>query len=668
MTGVVAYQIPRNAMTWLLVAMFAGIIPHVDRLPIWVTLVCLLCGGWRIMVYRGRWALPGGWLRALLVFSGGAAVWGHYGTLMGPEAGSALLLLGFCFKLMETHTRRDAFVVVILGYFVVATAFFFRLEIVDTLYLLLVCFLVTAALLGLHQSPLQTAPRRTAWLAARLMLQSVPLTLVLFLLVPRIGPIWALEQPSASARTGLSDEMTPGDIARLSQSPALAFRVEFEGAVPATDQLYWRALVLDQFDGRTWRRHPQQLHPDWVVWPGNPNPWRSSQQALGQATAYRVIMEPTDKRWLFALDLARSDQRGIGQTRDFRLVNRVPVSQPFSYRVESALNHRLDPELPYWLARRNLQLPEDGNPRSRELALQLRQRSGDAEELVSNALALFRQQPFSYTLKPPLLSGDRVDQFLFDSRRGFCAHYAGALVFLLRAAGQPARVVTGYQGGEFNPLGNYVLVHQFDAHAWVEVWLPGKGWQRVDPTAVVAPSRVAEGLEQAVAGEGSFLADSGFSPLQYRQWAWVSQLRLGWDYLNFAWHRSVLGYDADSQRRWLSSWLGGVDWRRLGVALVVAIAAVLGVLALWVLWRNGATTRDPVLKEYQRLCADGERRGVARQPGEAPGRYLQRLGETFPGQARQYQQCARLLDDHLYRAEPTPGAVKRLRRLRRSLA
>ena len=210
------FQIPRNAMIWLLAAMFAGILPHVGRLPLWVTLVCLLCGGWRVMVYRARWGLPGGLIKALLVFSGGAAVWGHYGTLLGPEAGSALLILGFCFKLLETQRRRDVFIVVVLGYFVVATSFFFEQQIINTLYLLLVCFLVTAALLGLHQSPLQTAPRRTAGYALRLLLQALPLMLVLFLLVPRIGPIWALDLASRGYRApqSLRRAGVPGRIRR----------------------------------------------------------------------------------------------------------------------------------------------------------------------------------------------------------------------------------------------------------------------------------------------------------------------------------------------------------------------------------------------------------------------------------------------------------------------
>ncbi|MEH6473997.1 MAG: DUF3488 and transglutaminase-like domain-containing protein, partial [Halopseudomonas sp.] len=484
MSATPQFQIPRNGLIWLLAAMFGAIAPHIARLPIWVTLVCLLCGCWRIMVYRGRWALPGGMIRALLVFSGGAAVFAHYGTLAGPEAGSALLILGFCFKLMETHHLRDAFIVVILGYFVVAVSFFFDQSMLASGYMALVCIMITAALLGLNQSPLHTRPRRTLKASLRLLGHSIPVMLVLFVLVPRIGPIWSLDLGSKSAKTGLSDQITPGDIAQLSRSDELAFRVEFlnDETPPPPSQRYWRALVLNHYDGKTWSRGAVDMDDESrVYWGSSAVAIRPSFSANQQRYHYRVMMQPTDQRWLFGMAWASSDNPDIGISRDYRLLSRTPIRQQFSYQVESIVPAALDASvLPIWLRQLNLQLPAQGDPRTRQLARQLFAQAGSAPAYIDRVLTLFRQQPFRYTLRPPRLSGDRIDQFLFDSRSGFCSHYAGAFVYLMRAAGLPARIVAGYQGGELNPLGGHLLVHQFDAHAWAEVWLPGQGWLRTD--------------------------------------------------------------------------------------------------------------------------------------------------------------------------------------------
>mgnify|MGYP003629988055 FL=1 len=656
MTATASFQIPRNGLVWLLVAMFGAIVPHVSRLPIWVTLICLLCGGWRVMVYRGRWSLPGGLVRALLVFSGGAAVYAHYGTLAGPEAGSALLILGFCFKLMETHHLRDAFIVVILGYFVVAVAFFFDQSMLTSAYMALVCILITAALLGLNQSLLDTRPRRTLIASLRLLGHSLPVMLILFVLVPRIGPIWALDLGGTGAKTGLSEQVTPGDIAQLSRSDALAFRVEFdkERVMPPPAQRYWRALVLNHYDGKTWSRGGVDMDAKSLThWGAGPAPWQPKLTAAKPDYSYRVMMEPTDQRWLFALAWARSETPGVGSSRDHRLLSQNPVAQPFSYQVESSLAVGLDAQkLPQWLRQLNLQLPETGDPRSRELALQLLAESPSSEIYMERVLSLFREQPFRYTLRPPLLSDDRIDQFLFESRSGFCSHYAGAFVFLMRAAGLPARMVAGYQGGEVNPLGGHLLVHQFDAHAWAEVWLPNRGWVRADPTAYVAPERVEQGVEQALAAEASFLEGSPFSPLRYRHLAWVSQLRLSWDYVNYAWHRLVVSYDAGAQQQLLGRFFDRVDFRLLGLMLLTAVGLVMAALSFWLFGRSRRTRHsDPYVRTYQSLCQKMARRGLGVNRSETPRGYFQRLRQLRPDQAAQLLSIEQSLVPLLYGPE-----------------
>ncbi|OMH33694.1 hypothetical protein BGP75_11860 [Motiliproteus sp. MSK22-1] len=673
--------IPRNSLVWLLASMFAGIAPHFSRLPLWVIAVCLLCGSWRIMVYRSRWKLPGRWIKALLVFSSFAAVLGHYGTLFGPDAGTALLILGFCFKLLETHNRKDAFTVVVLGFFVVATAFFYTQSMLSAGYLLLVCFMVTAALIGLNQTPLQTDPKRTARRAFKLLLQSIPLMLVLFVFVPRVAPLWSLDLSGSRAKTGLSDRITPGDIAELSRSPELAFRVEFEGSIPDTSKLYWRGLVLDHYDGATWSRgvsnNEQSLmdrEPMVAGFNGEGIPWQASVRFQGDQYRYRVIMEPTDKRWLFALPAARSENRRVGFSRDFRLLSDTPISQPFSYSVSSDLRFSLDTSLPRWLAQRNLQLPETGNPRSRQLAERLLKQSKTASSYVTQVLTFFSEKTFSYTLRPPRLTGDRIDQFLFETRQGFCSHYAGAFVYLMRSAGIPARIVAGYQGGEINPLGGHLLVHQFDAHAWAEVWLPGQGWKRADPTAVIAPSRVEQGVEEALSEEQSFLEDSVLSPLRYRSINWLTQFRFAWDYVNFAWHRSVLGYDAKLQADFLSRLLGPVDFKKLGLIMVLLTTLVLlGLAGLLFLNRRGHS-RDPLLQIYLKFCKRMAAKGIRRMPGESAGEYLQRLIKKYPDKASEMEELTDLYTQATYSSNYSSNGegsqqatLSRMKRLLRTL-
>jgi protein-glutamine gamma-glutamyltransferase len=322
---------------------------------------------------------------------------------------------------------------------------------------------------------------------------AAPVALVMFLLFPRVpGPFWALPSRSAAGLTGLSDEMSPGMISQLIQSDEIAFRVSFEGPEPPQSALYWRGPVLERFDGSTWRdleRLPQ-LSP--------------RMQLRGPSFRYRITLEPHGRAWLLALDFpARWSDRDAMLTNEFQLVSRRPIDSAHALEIESWPEASPEPELSPLLRMRNLQQPEGRNPRSTELAIALRAAAGSDAAFVDAVLRHFREQPFVYTLQPPLLgSVHPVDEFMFRTRRGFCEHYASAFTLMARAAGVPARVVTGYQGGEVNPISNRLVVRQSDAHAWSEVWLEGRGWTRVDPTGAVAPNRIELSLGDALpAGE-----------------------------------------------------------------------------------------------------------------------------------------------------------------------
>lgn len=599
----------RHALTWLLLAQFAVIAPHAARLPLWVDGIWLGCAFWRVMVYQGRWAFPGRVAKLLLVTGCIAGLRFSYASLLGLEVMVALLVACFSFKLLEAATQREALLLLFLGYFVAVTEFLFEQGLGTVIYMLLPIALLTAALIALHEAQqsirFSAQPLRTA---AVMLAQALPLMLLLFLVFPRFAPLWQVPLQSGGARTGMSDEMAPGDVAQLSLSDALAFRVAFRGPVPPHRELYWRGLVFDDFDGRRWRAGPIA---DW--------PARAGSAPAGPALDYEVYIEPTFQRWLYALQRPASVDSKTLVTADYRLVAHDVLREKTSYRARAYPDAPLDIELSGQLRRYELQLPPNGNPRARQWARQLRERHDDDAGFIDAVLAHFGTEQFFYTLRPPLLGEHSIDEFLFDRRRGFCEHYAGSFVFVLRAAGIPARVVAGYQGGEINPLTGTVLVHQFDAHAWAEAWLVGRGWVRFDPTAAVAPQRIEQGVESALAS-GEFLAQSPLSLNRYRTLGWLNTLRLRSDELNYAWTRWVVNYRDETQADVLRGLLGEISPWRMALFLVGGGGAVLLLVAGALLGRQLLRERPPLEQRYYaRFCQRLERAGFARPPGMAPG-------------------------------------------------
>lgn len=649
--------IPRVALTWLLVAQSVVIIPHLNHLPLWIVGLWLGCAWWRVQVYRMRANYPSGVAKLALVAAAGLGVWFSRGSLIGLDAGVVLLIAAFVIKLVELKTRRDAWVLILLGFFAVVTSYLFQDDILAAAFSLLPVMALLAALIGLQQSSFAARPGSTLRLAGSLLLQALPLMLLLFVLFPRMGPLWTLPMPGGKASTGLSDSMMPGDMVELSQSSALAFRASFEGAPPPRAQLYWRALTLENFDGERWTQAGQRRESPEPQW-----------QARGQPLKYQVIMEPSDRPWLFALDVPRDGPSDARLMSDFRLERRSPVQQSLLYNVTSWPSALLEPDDNRRAERLNLRLPPSGNPRARAWAQQLRERYPQPRELVLAMLRQFREQPYHYTLKPPAAGAQRIDGFLFDTRSGFCEHYAGAMTFVLRAAGIPARVVTGYQGGEPSAAGNYVLVHQFDAHAWVEFWQAGVGWTRVDPTGAVSPARIEQGLEQAVSGEGSFLAGDPLSPLRYRGFSLLNDLRLAWDQVNYGWQRWVLGYQGDQQGEMFRRWFGTLDSPWLALLLVGGGALLLAVLALWLFkpWRRARDVQLRSFEQFERLLAP---HGLYRGTAEGHREFSRRAMLALPAQAEAIRTYSESFEAQRYGGSAVDPSQLRahLMRLRRAL-
>ncbi|PTU73627.1 transglutaminase TgpA family protein [Pseudomonas mangrovi] len=647
--------IPRAALSWLLVAQALVIVPHLGHLPIWIVLLWLGCALWRIQIFRMRAAYPNALVKIVLMLIAGFAVYQSRGRLIGLDAGVVLLVAAFILKLVEMRSRRDALVLIFLGFFVVVTAYLFETGPGIALFSLLPVAVLLAAMIGLQSEGQAAKPWPTLRLAGGIMLQALPLMLLLFVFFPRMGPLWSLPTPSDRGKTGLSESMSPNDIAELSRSDELVFRATFAGTPPPRAELYWRAMTLEHFDGRRWSQ---------AATPASRVDW----QKRGEPLRYSVLMQPSEQAWLFALDVAESDEAGVYRMSDYRLQRERPIDRPLLYDVISWPEAVRDSSLSPWQLRRALQLPSQGEARSRLWAQQLRKAYPEPEALVNEVLANFNREPFVYTLRPPVLGENAIDTFLFDTRRGFCAHYAGAMVFVLRAAGIPARVVAGYQGGEPGPGARTVQVRQFDAHAWVEYWHPQRGWISVDPTFQVAPERIELGLEAAVAEEQSFLEDSPFSPLRYRQYGWLNQLRLALDELDHGWQNWVLNYQATQQQGLFERLLGKDFQWRLVLALLIGGGLFLGALALLLLkpWRDGLDPAQRLHAQFERILA---RQGLRRLPGEGARSFADRAARELPAQAAQIRAFSGLYQAQCYAGRSVAPSVLRhsLKRLRRAL-
>jgi len=637
--------LPLATLVTLLLGMGLVAIPHLLRMPVWITVLVLLCGTWRFLAsYRGD-ALPPTWLRTLLTVATAVGIYGSFGTLLGRDAGTALLLSMTALKLLEMRHKRDTHVVLYLGYFLIGTQFLFSQSLAMVAYLMGTVWVMTVLLLSVHQVPARPRPWLYAGRAASMLVQAVPIMLVLFVLFPRIpGPLWGLPGDAYGAQTGLSETMEPGSISELSRSDAVAFRVDFAGEAPPPHQRYWRGPVLELYDGRAWRRAEA------------PAAGPPAVEHLGDPLDYAVILQPHHQKWLFALDLPALAPPGASLNAAAEMRTAGAIHEPYRYEMRSHPEFRLDRGLSPGMRQRMLSLPPAAHPQARALAEQWRQTSGSDRELVAAAIVFFRSQPFVYTLSPPPLQQDHVDQFLFETRRGFCEHYAGAFAVLMRAAGVPARVVTGYQGGEINPLGDYLIVRQSDAHAWTEVWLEDSGWQRIDATALVSPERVEQGMGRAVP------AGDPIPTMARLDASWIKQFRLGIDAINTGWNRWVLAYGPELQQQVLNQ-IGLVDWRHTVGAMAATLGLIVALISAYMLFGYRQPTTPPLVALYERFCRKLARRGVDRRPGEGPMDFAARACRSLPAHARQIDEITRLYVLLRYEQAPSPDGIRRLRHL-----
>ncbi|MBV8273207.1 MAG: DUF3488 domain-containing transglutaminase family protein [Cupriavidus sp.] len=633
--------------------------PQARTLPVSVSLLLLLLLAWRWLLWRSRAPLPSKPLigiAALLVIAIAAALVWQSGGRLGRELCIALLAAFVILKLMETRALADATLVTQLSFYLLLTLYLADQPFWLALYSMAIGAWILRNWLLLHHP--EVRGRLAIWpLLGRMALFGLPWALFLFVLFPRLDhPLWRLPQSEPTGRTGISETMKPGSIGELIQSPEVAFRADIVGDELPPSALYWRAFVLWNYDGETWRpastplmREARGLHDD-----------IASDDVSGPAAPsvheYNITLEPTQQSWLYVLDrgIAVSSSLNAQVSIDDEFFASAPIDRPLRYRGRSTLGGTPQP-----LTRRAIQLAlalPEGNPRSRELAAKWASQYPDPWQRVQAALRLFAAAPFAYTLSPPRLGRDQVDSFLFETHRGFCEHYASSFVFLMRAAGVPARVVAGYQGGEFNPVGRHYVVRQSDAHAWAEVWLAGRGWVRVDPTGAVAPSRVERGLDAALG------ADEVPALASLRAPGWLRDLRWGIDGLSYTWQRWVLQYDRKQQGRLLEQ--AGLTGK-LPTVLVGGLAA-LSLLALLPLWLRRRHV-DPVQALYERFCGLLAQHGCARDAAEGPRDFGARASAALP----RAEPAVRAFTDHYVAWRYGPATTQRetevIGRLRASL-
>jgi protein-glutamine gamma-glutamyltransferase len=619
----------RAASNWLLVSVLLAAAPHAARLPLWLSLTVLVGLAWRFGIDNLAWRMPPRWLRWVLLSLVVLAMLKTFGTFLGREAGIAFLTAAVGLKVLEIRTLRDYLITVFLAYFLLIGGFLYSQSIAMAAYGLAVAVLTTASLALLNNAG--GAPGLQVWkLIGRVVLYGLPICLVLYLFFPRIqGSLWALPEDAFSSQTGMTDEVRPGSLSALSANTDPAFRVEFDGEPPDPGDRYWRVYVLGDHVDEGWGRRMMYVFD-------GPEP--GGFEGTGPPIDYTVTLEPHNQRWVPALDLPLEAPEGAEPHNGFLVQARERVNRVRRFAMRSQRVERTGP-LNRFELRAHLDMGREPPERVRDLIAPWQDLT-DAEK-VDAALRYFREEPFRYTLSPPPLSSGQIEEFLFDTRAGYCEHYASAFVSLMRWAGVPARLIAGYQGGEWNDTGEYLTVQQADAHAWAEVWLPDKGWTRADPTAAIAPERIELGAEAI-----RRLVEEGMEPGQLsreeidrllfsRSWVQRQLMRaqFAWENLNYTWDGWVLGYGPEFQRD-LMRRLGfeRPSWSNMIASLAAGVGLALVIAAVAVTRRR--TRVDPVVRAYRRALRKMARAGHGKAPHEGPRAFQQRLEREAPELAR----------------------------------
>jgi len=627
----------------LLLIVVLQLISHVSHSPVWLTVFVLIICIFRFLAEKTfRHNTP--FLTRFFLISFSTTVFFLYYRLdFTVEMATSFLLMASSLKLIEIKTKKDTLIFVYAMLYLSAVSFLFDQALLHTL--LQICMIASClyALLRINTGYVSAGYTdffRQQWpsLFKSLML-AVPLVLICFLFFPRISPLWSIPIKTDSAKTGFSDRMSPGDIASLVKSSERAFRATFSGPVPKKSELYWRGLVLDEFDGRVWKQASKSV-PNLGKYKIDPGTFYDTDKPF-----YQVMLEPHKQKWVFALEGAQASSSNVMLSDMGVFSLKTEAIQATHYKMEQTKTNVPDVKFPLIpslvvlndKARRkssyyqDLQLPQGSqNSQTQAYVSELNNRISDPYALLNFLMEQFSDDEFYYTLRPPVLGANSVDEFLFNSKQGFCAHYAGSLAYMLRLSGIPARVIVGYQGGEFNQKSEYLIVHQFDAHAWVEAKLPSLGWVRIDPTSMVSPERIMNGFEETMAGSSGFLEGSPFSSMMLRS-GMFSWLRLRMDELNFNWQKWVVNYNKDEQYGLVKNIFGEFSLLKIALFFVYCFIVIFfGMIAyIWLRQFKGKYTFAE--KKYIIWTLILAKLGFRRRLGETPRAFLKRVRNRMNG-------------------------------------
>ena len=634
-----------KADSQLIILLFMVSLPHFEYIPWWSVGIILLLSVWRSIIVSKNKYRPGRLISALLTILTAIFIYQKAGGFTGISAGSHLLVVMVFFKLLESKNSRDYMLLVILSFFIIATNFLFSQSIATATYMFLCLFFTLITMISINQKKSVIPLREKAMISLKLIAFSLPLMIVLFLFFPRItGPLWNTNNDQPQAKTGLSDSMEPGLISQLVYSNELVFRAKFNNQIPPQHKLYWRALTLLNFNGKKWTTTSET----------------ESSAVLhinSSGYEYTVTMEASHKKWLFLLDLPYQISNKHHISSDFTSHTDKAINSLIQYTANSSQNYYITNKLDPNFKSLALSTPRLNN-KARQLAAIWREQSTSPEEIINQALAFFTQQGFSYTLSPARLTrANAIDQFLFETREGFCEHYASAFAILMRHAGIPSRIVLGYLGGEFNPIDNIISVNQSMAHSWTEVWIDGKGWIRIDPTAAIAPERINLNVSSA-------LKDKENLPLHLKiNSETLLAIKQFMSAIDNQWNQWVLNYDETHQKKFLK-FLTGTDYSLKDISnlFIQIILLTLLLTGFAYLFNNLKKKKDPVKNDYQLFLKKLNKAGLPKQPSEGPRDYKNRLIKHFPAQK---QEISFIMENYInlrYKKDTANASAERLRK------
>ena len=598
--------------------------PHIDHIPIALFAFFFLMLSWRFIgIWKQNW-LPNKLIIFFLTVCGLALLYSQHQGILGRDAGTRLFVTALALKLHEIKSERDLYLITYLAFIVAASQFLYEQSLLMAAYILCVCCVLLATLVCINSGKPQ--PGSVLKTASLIIVQAMPIAAVLFILFPRFeAPNWMLLNEVHQAKTGLSDSMEPGSISNLGLSDELVFRVKFTGALPPPEQRYWRGPVLSHTDGKRWTQAKGTKFGTFLDKP----------VFKGPSYQYTLMMEPQDKKWVFALDMPAEFSLPLSRNANYQLTTTENPDKRAEYQITSYSNYNTG-----YITRTEYkdttQLPGEPSGKIKQLVKQLHGFDGTPEHFIKQLLNHFRKENFHYTLTPPLLEENPIETFLFETRYGFCSHYAAAFVYLMRVAHIPARVVTGYQGGELNKVGDFLEIRQANAHAWAEVWMENKGWVRFDPTAAIAPERIERNITIDQLVPGGAISFALTSAAAREAFNWLKQARQLWSNVDYNWQRWVINYDNKNQSRFLSS-LGIADIKAM-IYWMIGIIGMITALLSWFLLHQKQKTTDPIVRIYNRFCKKIVKRGLLRGRGEGAKDFAGRVKIKLPEQATNIDQ------------------------------